>query len=394
MEQLPNGCRCSEILVTPTNWKKTGASVKKDWRIYYTFYDPSEKVKYPHGKQKVVKGMNKCKTLAERRAETAEIISAEKQLLRDGYNPIKNAIMHPKTSDIEPTTPLPDALQFAIDKKILATGTRSDMKSCLKYVTQSAGILGYNDIDVTQIRRKHIRLILDKVAEIRAPLSPMRFNKYRTYLMILFDELMQLDAVEFNPVAGIKKQKEIRKRRLTLTLEERLIVNAHLLAKYPSFYRFLHIFFHSGARESEIIKVQAKDVDLINQRVKYIVLKGRQPVEVERVIKSIVLPLWKEQMKECKPNDYLFARGLKPGAESIQSYQITKRWYRLVKNPLGISADFYSLKHLNTDETAALLNINDAAALNAHKGGKITRLYAQGEDERQMERLRNLGNGF
>ena len=212
--------------------------------------------------------------------------------------------------------------------------------------------------------------------------------------MILFDELMQLEAVEFNPVSGIKKQKEIRQIRRTLTMEERVKVNEHLAAKYPTFHRLLHIFFHSGARETEIMKVQVKDVDLVKQQVMYTVLKGRQPMQVHRVIKSIVLPLWEAQVANYPPDYYLFAKGLKPGPVAINSNQITKRWYRLVKKPLGIKADFYSLKHSNTDEIAALLNIADAAALNSHKGGKVTRLYAQGEDARQLDRLKGLENTF
>ncbi len=40
--------------------------------------------------------------------------------------------------------------------------------------------------------------------------------------------------------------------------------------------------------------------------------------------------------------------GLRLAIKPIRYDQINKRWQR-VKNNLGIEADFYSLKHLNTD---------------------------------------------
>ena len=75
--------------------------------------------------------------------------------------------------------------------------------------------------------------------------------------------------------------------------------------------------------------------------------------------------------------------------------QITRRWKRHIKDKLGIEADFYSLKHLNTDETAALLDLGDAAAHNSHTSTVITlKHYAFGEKARQQERIKKVGNSF
>jgi len=102
-------------------------------------------------------------------------------------------------------------------------------------------------------------------------------------------------------------------------------------------------------------------------------------------------------MKGCGGEDYVFGLGLKPSKREtpIRSDQITKRWNRLVKNKLGIEADFYSLKHLNTDETAALLGLEAAALQNSHTSTIITfKHYALGEKGRQLERLKKVGNKF
>ena len=85
--------------------------------------------------------------------------------------------------------------------------------------------------------------------------------------------------------------------------------------------------------------------------------------EVYRTIKDIALQLWVEILKDAKPEDYLFSIGLKPGSKKIIREQITRRWNVYVKKKLNILADFYSLKHLNIDETADALDIKDASEM-------------------------------
>ena len=100
-------------------------------------------------------------------------------------------------------------------------------------------------------------------------------------------------------------------------------------------------------------------------------------------------------MESAAQDDFIFSKGLLPGKSSIQSFQITKRWNRHIKKKLGINEDFYSLKHLNLDETATLLDINDASAMASHTSTNITaRYYAIGEKHRQEERLKRVLNKF
>ena len=66
-----------------------------------------------------------------------------------------------------------------------------------------------------------------------------------------------------------------------------------------------------------------------------------------------------------------------------------------IKKKLGINEDFYSIKHLNLDETATFLDIHDASAMASHNSSNITaRYYAIGEKLRQNERLKQLQNKF
>lgn len=83
MITLPDNCRCSEIKVSPSNWKKASASTKKFWKIHYRFYDPT--FEKPH--QITIKAdINKIKDLDQCRVLVEDLIRLEKEkLLVKGY---------------------------------------------------------------------------------------------------------------------------------------------------------------------------------------------------------------------------------------------------------------------------------------------------------------------
>lgn len=86
MISLINGCHCSELTVNPKNWKTCNATaLRKKWYIQYYFYDTTINQK----KFIVIKGMNRLKTLEERREAIRQLIENEiYQLKVKGYNPI------------------------------------------------------------------------------------------------------------------------------------------------------------------------------------------------------------------------------------------------------------------------------------------------------------------
>ncbi len=390
MLQLFNGCSCSEPSVFPKNWDKTGAKLDKDWRIQYYFYDP---INAPQGKLFILKGgINRFNTLKERREGIKVIMDELLYLLQyEGFNPItKTRYVPTKSIDIEATTKWLDALKYAFGKITVEKSTRSDMKCCLKAIAGASDELRLNAMQVSQVRRKHIKLVLEHLNS-----SPHRFNKFRSYLMSLFKELVEIEATDLNPVVGISKKKTIGKLREILTHDERILINNHLKENYYSFWRFMQIFFHSGGRIVELLAVKCSDVDLTKQRYKTIIKKGSQQREAWKPIKDIALDLWKEVVATGNETDYVFSDGLKPGPRLIRYEQITRRWREHVKVKLGIKADFYSLKHLNLDETAEALDIQAAAAMAGHTTTVITmKHYALGEKERAMDRLRKVSNDF
>ncbi len=397
---LPNGCFVTHPSVFPKNWKTVRASTKFHWRVQYYFKDPAFIERYPYGKLIIVKGMNIYHDPDQRRQVTEIILQDEMILLKGGYNPITEITIPPLPEvycDIQPYTPFIAAMKLAEEKLKVSDKTHENIRCALRYVEKSADVLGFSKIPVQMIRRKNISLILNNCSKVKKHWSAQLFNHYRTYLMMCFKKCVELEAVENNPVnSDLPKEEEEINLRDLLTDEEIETIKEHFKDdKY--FTRWMHIFFHSGARPIELIRLKETAVNLERMSYKVKVRKRKKIEEKWRPIKRIALAYWQEIMDEIKQSGqsdiYLFGTGLKPGKVACTRDYITKKWQREVKERLQIQKDMYGLKHKNLDETAAILDADAAARQAGHTSKVITlKHYLVNETERENNKLREVNN--
>ena len=393
MITLPNGCHCSELTVTPKDWKTCKVSaMARNWHIQYYFYDDALNQR----KFVLVKGMNRFKTLKERREATVQLLENELYQLREkGYNPITGIYMLENVSGIDPKTGFIDALRKAFEFVKCEGTTRQDISSAIHFFEMAAKKMGIERMEIEAVKRRHLRQLLDVVGELKTSWSAWSFNNCRTYLMMLYKKLLEQDAVETNPVKDIPKQMVVIKVKRTLEPEERSRIDKHLKEVDPDYRRFIHIFFHSGSRKTELVRLKVSEVNLEKQFFKLLIKKGSQQREVLRPIKNIALDFWKEQLKDAAPNDYVFSSDFKPGKTKTTTKRMGNKWKEYVKEGLGIDADFYALKHLNLDETATILDDEAAAKMAGHTSTVITlKHYLVNKEEREMAKLRKVDNKF
>ena len=157
---------------------------------------------------------NRLKTLSERR-EAVKIILGEIVFLlkNEGYNPITGIKIPPfqNNYEIPSATHWLAAIEKAKHRLILEKSTLADMKSCLSKLKIASDSLKFSTIPVSEISRKHVKVIFEYL-EVNDQLSAHRFNKYRSYSMILFKELLELETVESNPIRELSKRKIIKKK--------------------------------------------------------------------------------------------------------------------------------------------------------------------------------------
>ena len=379
MIPLPNGCSRSEFIAYPKNWKQASANISINWYIKYRFYEPD---KTPV--QKVVKAnMNKLKVLKDRQAAMRALLFDEDRLLNEGYNPATNTLREENNN-----CTILQALQQAYKSISIGDLTKRDLKWMLKTIERKLGDMGQENTPAKEFSRKYVKELLERISS-----SNYRFNKNRSHLMMLYSELVENEIVDVNPIWDIKKKKTLKRQRVILSSEERTKVKDRL-EKWLDYLRFTQIFFHSGTRISELLRIKKEDVDIKNQRIQITIFKGREYRQVWKVIKNIALPFWVEQYENCEPGQYMFSVGLRPGFKKIKQDYVTNRWTKCIKIPLRIKASFYSLKHLHSDEISAGIGLSVAGKHNDHKGTVITMTYAVNERKRIDEIIKTADNSF
>lgn len=373
--RLYDGCYTSPISVIPKNWNTKKAKVSINWLIHYRFYDP----KFDKPRAVQIRGMNNWKTLKERQTQTKLLIENEKKLLVEkGLNQITGEFM--KQDDykdfeyiVSPDEPWIKALKAVIHRVTQVKSTKSDLSSVINGISKESDRLRFMDIPIKDIKRRHILKIFDQCRKNNPKFTNTRQNKYRSYLLSLFRELRVCEAIEYNPISDIPilntiKTEEVRD---TLTHSQRVLIDKVLKRDRYEFWRYIQIFFRSGAREIELFNVQKEDVDLENQRYKATILKGGLYARVWKIITDDALPFWKELMKIAKTKDYIFSKGLVPGPVKINAYQVTRRWKRHVKDKMGVTADIYALKHLYSTAVTDAIDQKAAAKMNSHKDERM-----------------------
>ncbi|CAL2077291.1 Site-specific recombinase XerD [Tenacibaculum sp. 190524A02b] len=399
---LSNGCSSTIPKVTPKNWKISGKeSIEKDWVIHFYFRDPLFKDKYPNGKQVRIKGMNEYKTLGERREATQILLEGiSDKLIKHRWNPITEEYMNEDALADESSTMI-DCLRYYLKEKKISKDYRSDINSMINFLEVSINSLGLQFTSVSEIKRKDIRAVLKHQQQTRG-ISNNRYNKYKAQMSGLFDDMIEDEVIEYNPVDKIKPLPVEKKLREILSDKDRKRVYVHLKENYYTFWRFMMIYYASGARVKELLNVQVKDVDIYALEFKVTIQKGGKPKEVLKPINKSVVSLWIEVINEqntdrltINPKHYLFSRNLQKGIKPIRYEQITRRWKEHVKNKLGITADFAALTHLYADNIAAKLDIKHAQRLRSHTTDRMMKQhYAVNEKQRQMDRLKNVNNPF
>lgn len=400
MTTIFNGCSFGEIFISPKNWKTTTAkaSLEKSWFVQCRFHDPNFPKYNPKGfpyRRKI----NKDTTSLEERRAVAEFVRDEMEsILKQGYNPITNTFtaepeITKEAPSYTPETPLFEALDLAFSISESTGEPRKDIKRVIDAIKISLTTLGFENIQVGQFLGLHLKLALDNMKVIRPGFTDKRYNRYIANLSPLFKSLKRNGMVMINPCEGVSCKTTTVEARLVLTLKERIRVDTHLRTNYPTFYIFTQVFFHSSGRIQELLALKPEHVDLYKLKYKTFIKKGKLNKWVDRPIKKVSLDYWIEALKDAKPDEFVFSENLQPGKKMIRRDQVTKRWRVHVKEKLGITADFYSLKHSNLTEISERSTTRTAAKAAGHTSDKmIKQHYDVGSAEREMNAVRNMTN--
>lgn len=397
---LKNGCRRSEIKILPNNLSSLTDEQARNVNcfVYCRYYDPAFKHKYPKGfpYRKSINGFTSLKL----KIAAAKVMKEDIEMLLDKelYNPITKEYYNDNDSEFSERTLVFDAME-KVQKYIKGSEKYLyEISRIVKNVKPVFKNLGFDNLKISELKKRHIKIVLEN-----SKLTEKNFNKYRIHLKRVFDELIEFGCMEENPCSSIKKKITQQTKREIFDDEKLKYVHDYLKDNYYYFFRYFKIFFYSGARSEELFKLQKKHVRLEQKEYDLLIQKRGGTYQWEtKVILPAAIQYWKEILDLAKNDDnYLFSRGMIPGPEKINPWQISRRWRERIKktdkikdkngNTVVVTEDFYSLKHYFLDKLDEAQNIKYSQVMGSHKSDKTTTShYTVNRDKRTRNALKKL----
>jgi hypothetical protein len=378
----------------------------KDWYVRFRFYD----VRNSQWKLKIKKGGVNYSglSLKERRDLLIALEAAVKHKLKvEKWNPITNTYAASQ-SEIEEETDLDvlkklfffQALDYAYKKKLAdwSKKSRQDYKSAVKYIKEAGFALQLYSVNISDLRRVHCKLILEKVKELRG-FTNNGYNKYRDYLSSLLSLLEENEILEYNPVHKIKYKPVVKRvaHRPPTSTQHTAIIKA-IKEKFYRYYRFVAVLYGCTLRPKEITRLKIKH--LVRDLQVFRIIPDREEENSKTLIeREVIIPDWVLQLLDelhldkFDENYYIFSTRNKygtfmPGKNRMHSNTPTRWWRKIVKEDLKLNITQYSLKKLAGNDMIRLLyneRVNDLIKLPqgqmGHSTSAMTEIYV---DEHKM----------
>lgn len=381
-----NIIRISTPSVSPANWQSPRCSLKKDWFISYYIYTDKSRTK------KVVKNMNRFKTYPERYKATKELLEAEIQKLTKPQETVSDSATFVPKGTFRSVS---EALLDMVEKKRKTCVARhcDNLETKVKRFCQVADNEGIQ-LKLQDVSRQDCLLILDAMVKYYPTFTDKTYNAYIKDVGTLFADLLYWEYTKYNPFYKMRKRQVVKELKVVATETQRKLIDRHLKQYHYCFWRFMHIFFHSGAREAELCRMKASDIHLSERYFIVEIRKGRSKRKEIKAMLPGAYPHWAEIVAENKP--YPFSHDFQPGDQPINEDRVNKTWKTFVKDQLKITnVDFYSLKHLHTDMIESMADLDLAQTHDDHLEQKTTEnIYAVGRKKRKLDKLKQLDIKF
>ncbi len=403
MLNLPENRRMGKVSITPKNWK-TGKkpSLNKMWLIRYRYYDDNKGI----SKQVSISNFNRVNSLEERRRLLQDSLDFEiDNLQNNGWDPILGECIpslkkEVVVNEVSKYMPFESALKFADTKIKVSEDTRKqETNNILKQILEQASKLGIAQIAMNEVTRRNLREIIEKCAikKDTKVFSGDKYNRCRKVLGYYYKELLDFDVVDANIPLSLNRQKLDPKRvEAEISPKDQKKLSNYLRDNFRSYWLYLQVFYNIAPRSTEMMRLQVKHVDFANQNILFSIHKGKRYIEKNRVMTDLSVKYWKEIIGDAPKDWFVFSEGLKPGLIPIKSYQIHKRWYRLVTQNeqfKDIDITFYQLKHLRLTDVADSHGIEQASKL-AAENEKTVRKHYDMNPERSDDKLKKSGKEF
>lgn len=229
-----------------------------DWFVYCYFRNPTTG-KMHNTPFKLRKGINRYKTVKERKAFGKKLLIAFTELVESGYTPYEDQITANTQSSVYTVE---SALKYAYDNKVnaLKESTRLDYEDRLNSFLQWCKKTQLNMILVKDFTKAHAVTYLNQ--HRKQNVSSRTINNHRAALSALFSKLVNDDVIEKNVWLDIKKEQTQPKRNLPFTASQVEQIKKYCNENDPYLYYYICFVALTFLRPREVCRLTIGDINI------------------------------------------------------------------------------------------------------------------------------------
>ncbi|WP_223253714.1 site-specific integrase [Flavobacterium sp. LM5] len=265
---------------TPNIYDANG-DLSKRWYVYYSYRNPAtDKLER---QTHIYAGVNKFKTLKERKNAIKILAQAVENILENGYNPYEDEEIN-STSN-EKNYSIADAVTFSLELKenILKENSYKDFRIRIKSFEKWLLANGFENRYITAVNKKTIVTFLNSVL---SKTSAKNRNNTRAVLSMFFQSLEDNEIIPDNFVKKINVLKSNPERNKTYSSKQEVDIFNYLKNNDELMLLFIQFISYNHLRPVEVVRLQIKDVNVKDRRL-YVRAKNKA-VKV-KIIPEILL---------------------------------------------------------------------------------------------------------
>jgi len=309
--------------------------VSKKWYIDYRIWDTDKNAFV----RKRYEGMNKYRTLAERRRVAKKKLAEVRQLLKDGY-----------TSGTAPalgigldmqTATLLEAARFVQKTKTAATGRSAE--DYRRLANRIEEVPSFASMPVRLVKPLQVLAFLQHLAT-RPRWGAKSHNSARDTLSSVFKYFVDLELLPKNPVRGVERRKvSDSDKHQPYTEAQRQAITAEMLQRGETQLALFVAFIYYGFIRSggELRHLRIRDIKAETIRVPGGTAKNSKAehVAIPRQLEALIQ---QHGLRGYAPDLYVFTRQQKPGPMPVGKHYFARRHGEIL-DALGLDKNTYSV---------------------------------------------------